>query len=270
MRTIPVHATHSRARYSRAVLSRGVGLGVGAAGFDGERVALIASQRARPYSAGDLSAAARDLAAWRCAGIGVHTVLDDSYPDRLRDVPSLPPVLFTRGLVRPDDHAVAIVGARHASSLGLAFASDLSTALVGLGVTVVSGLAAGIDTAAHAAALASGGRTVAVLGTGVERCYPPANRDLQTEIARRGLLLSQFWPDTPPREHNFVVRNATLCGYADACVITEAGESSSTRTLARHALEQGRPLILTTLVVKAAAWAKSLTRRPNVHVAARS
>lgn len=268
MRTIPVHATHSRSRYARAVLSRGVGLGVGAAGFDGERVALIASQRARPYSAGDLTTAARDLAAWRCAGIGVHTVLDDSYPDRLRDVPSLPPVLFTRGIVRPDDHAVAVVGARHASSLGLSFAADLSTALVGLGVTVVSGLAAGIDTAAHAAALAAGGRTVAVLGTGVDRCYPPANRDLQTEVARRGLLLSQFWPDTPVREHNFVARNAVLCGYADACVITEAGESSSTRTLARHALDQGRPLILTTLVLKSAAWAKSLTRRPGVHIAA--
>jgi DNA processing protein len=242
-------------------------LGVGAGAFDGERVALVASLRARPYTSGDLAAAARDLASWRVAGIGVHTVLDDSYPDRLRDLAAVPPVLFTRGIVRSDDHAVAIVGSRHASSRGLAFAADLSTALVGLGVTVVSGLAAGIDTAAHAAALASGGRTVAVLGTGVDRCYPPSNRDLQTELARRGLLLSQFWPDTPPREHNFVARNATLCGYADACVIAEAGESSSTRTFARQALDQSRPLILTNLVVQAADWAKSLTRRPGVAVA---
>src|ERR1700744_4410475 len=96
-------------------------------------------------------------------------------------------------------------------------------------VTVVSGLARGIDTAAHRAALDAGGRTVAVIGTGIGRVYPAENRGLQNEIADRGLLISQFWPDAPPQKHTFLMRNATMSGYGLATVVVEAGEHSGAR-----------------------------------------
>jgi DNA processing protein len=128
-------------------------------------------------------------------------------------------------------------------------------------------IALGIDTAAHRAALGAGGRTVAVIGTGIDRVYPAENRKLQGEIAARGLLLSQFWPDAPARKHTFLSRNATMSGYGLATVVVEAGEHSGARVQARIAVEHGRPVILTDLVVERNEWAQALVPRPGVHVA---
>lgn len=215
-----------------------------------------------------LDRAAADIAGWEKSGIGVHTLLDDSYPAQLRDVLHMPPIVFTVG-VRATDHdsrAVAIVGSRKASPEGLRRACRLATELGREGYTIVSGAAEGIDAASHTAALDTGARTVAVLGTGVRRYYPARNRDLQDRIAAAGMLLSQFWPDAPPTQYNFPLRNAVMSGYVTATVVVEAGERSGTRIQARNAVEHGRPVLLTEEVVRANAWARAIEGQAGVHV----
>jgi DNA processing protein len=214
-----------------------------------------------------IDAAARDIGLWTDQGHTLLTILDESYPSRLRGIHQAPPVLFARGSTTPDDVAVSVVGSRKASDHGLEIATNVAHELASRGVTVVAGLALGIDTAAHRAALAAGGRTVAIIGTGINKVYPAANRDLHEEIASHGLLLSQFWPDTPPQKHSFLMRNATMSGYGMATVVVEAGEQSGARAQARMAVEHGRPVILTDLVVKRNEWAQALVGRPGVHVA---
>jgi len=211
--------------------------------------------------------AAADLQQWASRGLMILTVLDAGYPARLRAVHQAPPVLFGRGTLVPDDPAVSVVGSRNASERGLAMAGGIARALAGQGVTVVAGLALGIDTAAHRAALAAGGRTVAIIGTGINRAYPAENRALHQEIAARGLLLSQFWPDAPAQRHTFLMRNATMSGYGLATVVVEAGEHSGARAQARIAVEHGRPVILTDLVVQRNEWARALATRSGVHIA---
>jgi DNA processing protein len=127
-------------------------------------------------------------------------------------------------------------------------------------------LAAGIDTAAHTAALDAGGRTVAVIGTGINCVYPAANRDLQERIACVGLVLSQFWPDAPATKKSFPLRNATMSGYGRATIVVEAGETSGARIQARVGVEHGRAVILRDRVIRANEWAKALQHRPGVHV----
>jgi DNA processing protein len=214
-----------------------------------------------------LDHAAGEIERWRSQGLTFVTVLDPEYPSRLRGVHQAPPVLFARGELLADDPAVSVVGSRKASRCGLQIARGVASALVAEGVSVVAGLALGIDTEAHQAALAAGGRTVAVIGTGIRRAYPAANTPLQEEIAEKGLLLSQFWPDAPPQKHTFLMRNATMSGYGLATVVVEAGEQSGARAQARMAVEHGRPVILTDLVVDRNDWAKALLGRPAVHVA---
>lgn len=130
---------------------------------------------------------------------------------------------------------------------------------------VISGLAAGIDTAAHTAALGEGGRTVAFIGTGSNFYYPPKNRELQDSIADFGLVLSQFWPESPPQKHTFLMRNALMSGYGLATIVVEAGETSGARAQARMAVAHGRPVILTDTVVERNEWARTLMQRPGVH-----
>ena len=156
-----------------------------------------------PGEAAALNAAAADLAAWRADGLDVHTCFDQGYPQQLRDIREMPPLLFTRGVRRPDHQAVAVVGSRAASERGRTIARTIATELVERDITVVSGLAAGIDTAVHEATLAAGGRTVAVIGTGLRRHYPPDNAELQARIAEVGLVISQFWPDAPRPSSTF-------------------------------------------------------------------
>ena len=210
---------------------------------------------------------AEDVRSWQAHGYTLLSILDDDYPVRLRGVQQAPPVIFTLGSVIVDDPAVSVVGSRKASAAGLAMAADLARALTARHMTVVAGLARGIDTAAHRAALDAGGRTVAVIGTGIGRVYPAENRGVQNEIAGRGLVLSQFWPDAPPQKHTFLMRNATMSGYGLATVVIEAGEMSGARAQARMAVEHGRQVILAAQVVTQNQWAQRLVGRPGVHVA---
>lgn len=208
-----------------------------------------------------------DVTAWKAAGLQFWTIVDERYPARVRDIQEAPPFLFGRGQLVPSDAAVSVVGSRKASERGIQMASAISEALVSRNLTVVAGLAEGIDTAAHRTALDHGGRTVAVIGTGINKYYPAANRQLQDRIADTGLLLSQFWPDAPPQQHNFPMRNAVMSGYGLATVVVEAGEHSGARIQARLAVHHGRPVILTDLVVNNTAWGKELLDRPDVYLA---
>jgi DNA processing protein len=205
-----------------------------------------------------------DVAAWVAAGYRMVGILDPDYPARLREIHQAPPFLFAAGDLRVDDPAIAIVGSRKASDRGLGIATSIASQLAAEGVTVLSGLAAGIDAAAHTAALAAGGRTVAIIGTGINKYYPANNRELQDQVASSGLLLSQFWPDAPPQQHNFLMRNAVMSGYGRATVVVEASEKSGARAQARMAVEHGRPVILTDRVVEANEWARALIERPSV------
>lgn len=139
---------------------------------------------------------------------------------------------------------VSVVGSRNASARGLTLARALAQALVRRGAVVVSGLAEGIDTAAHEGAIAAGGRTIAVLGTPLTEYFPAKNRDLQQRIMREHLAVSQFAPGVPTRPHNFPMRNRTMALLSDATVIVEAGETSGTLHQGWEALRLGRPLFL--------------------------
>lgn len=202
---------------------------------------------------------------WRRAGIRLLGIHQSEYPRQLRDLADPPPVLFARG--RPLTIAptpVAVIGSRAASGTGLRAAASLARELAASGRTVVSGLAAGIDAAAHSEALRHGGYTVAVVGTGLRHTYPPQHFELQESIAQRGTLVSQFLPDTPPSRLTFPKRNAVMSGISTATVIVEASARSGARIQARHALQQGRPLFLHRLVLSNE-WAKQLLGRPGVH-----
>ena len=167
-----------------------------------------------------------DLERWSAQGMELVTVLDPGYPPNLRAVHDRPPMVFMSGRLTPADaNAVAVVGARKATRAGLTQATAITQHLVGKNFTVVSGLAAGIDTAAHTAALAADGRTVAVIGTGLCRSYPPENHTLQQEIATRCAVISQFWPDAPPTKRSFPMRNAVMSGLALATVVVEASQT---------------------------------------------
>ncbi len=213
------------------------------------------------------ASAAGDVQSWAAQGYRLVSILDEDYPARLRGIHQAPPVIFTLGAVLTDDPAVSVVGSREASAQGLAVAAEVARELTARKMTVVSGLARGIDTSALRATLNAGGRAVAVIGTGIGRTYPAENRVLRKEIARRGLVLSQFWPDAPPQNHTFLMRNATMSGYGLATVIVEAGEKSGARVQARMAVEHGRQVILTDQVVVRNEWAQALLGRPGVHVA---
>jgi DNA processing protein len=165
---------------------------------------------------------------------------DAGYPALLAATPA-PPTLWVCGTLLPTDGlAVAIVGSRRATTYGLDVAERLSADLAARGVTIVSGLARGIDTAAHRGALAAGGRTIAVFGTGIDRRYPPENRTLADEIAARGALVSQFEPGTPPYMGNFPARNRTIAGLALGVVVVEAAERSGALITAGAAGDFGR------------------------------
>ncbi|GAA0970721.1 hypothetical protein GCM10009555_020100 [Acrocarpospora macrocephala] len=214
-----------------------------------------------------LEEARLEIVSWEQDGIQVLTMGDDLYPHRLRDVFDKPPLLFARGTVWADDQGVAVIGSRHVSDNGRRIASELATRLVERELTVVSGLAAGVDTAAHQGALRAGGRTVAVIGTGIRRAYPPENQELHRVIADHGTVFSQFWPDQQANKLTFPMRNGTMSGYAIATIIVEASEHSGTRIQARKAVEHGRPVILMSTVIDRTSWGQQMADRPDVHVA---
>ncbi|MGW5658214.1 DNA-processing protein DprA [Streptomyces humi] len=218
-----------------------------------------------PGPAVDLDGVAAEIAAWEREGMRFVTILDQDYPLYLRLVHQRPPFLFLRGGHVEHDLRVAVVGTRTPTADGIAHARAIAGGLAERGVTVVSGLAAGIDTAAHGAALAVGGRTVGVIGTGLRRAYPAQNAGLQNEIAERGLLISQFWPDAPPSKTSFPLRNAVMSGYSLATVVVEAAYRSGARMQARLALEHGRRVFLMRSLL-AHEWAREYAARPNTTV----
>lgn len=174
-------------------------------------------------------------------GIQILTWEDEAYPPRLKEIEQPPPVMYVRGELLPEDTwAVAIVGTRRVTPYGRQVTEEVAAFLAANGVTVVSGLARGVDAIAHQAALRAGGRTLAVLGCGVDRIYPPEHRSLAEEIMARGALLSDYAPGTPPEAANFPPRNRIIAGLSLAVVVTEAGETSGALITAEFAAEQGR------------------------------
>lgn len=214
----------------------------------------------------DLSAAIEEIERWRAEGMTILTVLDDAYPNNLRTVHNRPPLLFVRGeLKSEDDRSIAIVGTRRASEGGLRAAREIAGEIAAAGYTVLSGLAAGIDTAAHGGTLERGGRTVAVIGTGLRRSYPTSNGPLQRRLGQEMAVVSQFWPDAPPTKHSFPMRNIVMSGFALATLVVEASNTSGARMQARFALEHGRPVFLLRSLLEHD-WARRYAGRPGTHV----
>lgn len=166
------------------------------------------------------------------------------YPSLLAAIADPPSRIWTRGNVALlDGVAVAVIGARIASQEGLIAAREIASDLARAGIVVVSGLARGIDSAAHRGALEAGGATIAVLGTGIEGIYPPENKHLSEEIATKGLLITEFPPESPPEDWHFPRRNRIISGLSKAVVVVEAREKSGSLITARLAADQGRDVM---------------------------
>jgi DNA processing protein len=232
----------------------------------GSALAVLEHEQTSLFASDELAAARAEIEDWERRGLQMLTVLDDAYPENLRAVHDRPPLIFVNGALTPQDtRAIAVVGARNASSRGIKAARSTAAHLADSGFTVASGLAAGIDTAAHTAALGRGGRTVAVIGTGLDRAYPPQNAALQRRIARDCAVISQFWPDSPPTRRSFPMRNAVMSGLTLATVVVEATHTSGARMQARLALAQGRSVFLLESLL-GQPWARDCARRPGTHV----
>lgn len=176
--------------------------------------------------------------------IQILTWDDDIYPALLKEVDQPPPVLYVRGnLIPADGVAVAIVGTRRLTMYGKQVTDELAAYLSHHGVTIISGLARGVDAVAHDAALKSGGRTIAVLGSGVDVIYPPEHQHLADQIIQQGAVISDYPPGTPPDGINFPPRNRIISGLALATVIVEAGDKSGALITASFAANQGRDVL---------------------------
>ncbi len=176
-----------------------------------------------------------------CAGVSVITCLDEAYPALLKEIHDPPMVLYVKGKIPADQFSkVAVVGSRKASFYGVRMAKSISAELAQAGVVVVSGLAEGIDSAAHEGALSGGGQTVAVLGGGLGKLYPPSNRKLFEKIAENGAVISEYPMDMAPLAPYFAVRNRIIAGLSEATVVVEAQEKSGALITTDVALSEGR------------------------------
>lgn len=173
-------------------------------------------------------------------GADMITLRDGRYPETLRNIPDPPVVLYCRGRLERDAVCIAIVGSRRATRYGLDMAGRLSGELARRGVTIVSGMARGIDSKAHRGALEAGGKTVAVLGCGIDIVYPEENLELMKKICQSGAVISEYLPGTPPIAFNFPARNRIISGLSQGVAIVEANERSGSLITADFALEQGR------------------------------
>lgn len=166
---------------------------------------------------------------------------EDAYPANLHEIPDPPPILYVRGALEPVDAlAIGVVGSRHCTPYGLRMAERLAAGLARVGLTVVSGLARGIDGAAHRGALKAGGRTIAVLANGLSQVYPPEHEPLAAEITTRGAILSEVPMGQPPLAQLFPQRNRIISGLSLGVVVIEATPRSGSLSTARHAMEQNR------------------------------
>ena len=186
----------------------------------------------------------RELEKLELAGVGAITWHHEEYPARLRETFDAPAVLYVRGTLHPgDEYAVAVVGTRRPTDYGLRVTSELCSALAAAGVTVVSGLAFGVDFRAHQATVDAGGRTIAVMGNGLDTVYPRENRGLAERIvAEGGALVSEFGLGVRPEASNFPRRNRIISGMTLGTLVTEASNTSGTRWTVYHALEQNREI----------------------------
>lgn len=174
-------------------------------------------------------------------GIKILTWADENYPSRLREIDQPPPVLYIRGEYLDDDlFAVALVGTRKVTPYGRQVTEEIASFLAANGISVISGLARGVDAIAHQTALKAGGRTIAILGSGVDKIYPPEHRGLAEQMMGRGAIISDYAVGTPPDASNFPPRNRIISGLSLAVVVIEAAETSGALITAEFAAEQGR------------------------------
>ncbi len=205
-----------------------------AAGLDTRSVEAIISRRGEIYPDAEMERLQRQ-------DVQAITWKDPAYPPRLKETYDLPPVLYVKGSLTPQDEtAIAVVGTREASAYGKEVAGQLSTDLSRHGVTIVSGLARGIDAVAHRAALAAGGRTIAVVASGLDIVYPAEHTQLARDIVSHGALVCDYPLGTRPRADNFPRRNRIMSGLSLGVLVVEAGEGSGALITARWALEQNR------------------------------
>ena len=176
-------------------------------------------------------------------GIKILTWGDEAYPARLKEIDQPPPVMYIRGEYLPDDlFAVAIVGTRKVTPYGRQVTEEIASFLAANGMTVISGLARGVDAIAHRTALKAGGRTIGILGSGVDKIYPPEHRGLAEQMIARGAIISDYAIGTPPDASNFPPRNRIISGLSLAVVVIEAAETSGALITAEFAAEQGREI----------------------------
>lgn len=208
-----------------------------AAGLDGRTVEQVLARRARIDLDHEQERVER-------AGVAVVTLDDRSYPPLLKNVIDAPPLVYVRGQIEPaDELALAVVGTRRMSVYGKQVCERIVREVAGRGVTIISGLARGIDAAAHRAALEVGGRTVAVLACGVDAVYPAEHQGLAREVAEHGAVISEYPLGSNPDPGNFPARNRVISGMSRATLVVEAGETSGALITANFALDQGRDVL---------------------------
>jgi DNA processing protein len=206
------------------------------------RVPGIGPKIAASIRAVDLNAVAAEIPRWNAQGIALVTLNDPAYPAALRDLDDAPPTLFVAGMWR-EGRSVAVVGMREPPRVAAEAARQIGYELAQRGFQVISGLALGIDSAAHIGALAyPGGMTAAALGSGVLNLYPPGNRALAEAIKQRGCLLSEVHPDAQPKPSTLVARNRIISGLCEAVIVVETESDGGAMHAARRAVEQGRRL----------------------------
>jgi DNA processing protein len=208
-----------------------------AAGLDQRSVKAVLSRRPAVSPEAEMERLAR-------LEISAFTIRDPGYPRLLREIHEYPPVLYVKGEILPEDErAVTVVGTRNTTAYGREVAHQIAGDLARSGVTIVSGLARGIDAIAHRAALEAGGRTLAVLANGLDMVYPPEHASMAQEICQRGALISEHPPGIRPEAKNFPRRNRILSGLTPGTVVVEAGEGSGALWTVRHALDQDREVM---------------------------
>lgn len=185
----------------------------------------------------------RDLKMLRETGVEVLTIRDPGYPVQLRNIPDAPLVLYKKGELKVRSDTIAIVGSRRASFESINMAEKIAQTLSSVGITIISGLARGVDAAAHRGALKEKGKTVGVLGCGIDICYPSENRSLFEKVGEEGCILTEYTPGELPLQHHFPARNRIIAGLSKGVLVVEASQRSGSLITARLGLEYGREVM---------------------------